>query len=189
MPRKWFKKRLPDKDKLKGSFVHRIFGERLLDGNLWYINRRSLAGGVALGVFLAFTPTIPFHMVLAALGAIYFRVNLPVAAVTCWINNPLTVLFIYSAAFKTGKFIGSRTGMNAFLQSSQGKVETFFVGAGYVWLGSLILGAVAALLAYGLVRGLWRLIAVIQWKNRNKGNSTDISGKDRKDFDGSSNVN
>ena len=52
----------------------------------------SIAAGVALGVFIAFTPTVGLQMLIAALLATAFRVNVLAAVVPVWITNPLTVM-------------------------------------------------------------------------------------------------
>ena len=64
---------------LQGHWLHRLFGKYITASDLWHLNRRSFTGGLALGLFIAFTPTIPFQIFLVALGAMYFRVHLPTA--------------------------------------------------------------------------------------------------------------
>jgi len=52
-------------------------------------NRRTVAGGVAVGVF--FGLLIPVGQILgAAVAAICFKVNLPVAAMSTLVTNPFT---------------------------------------------------------------------------------------------------
>ena len=53
------------------------FGRHLHSPDLWHFGRRSVAGGVGLGLFLCFIP-IPIQMMLAIPCAIVLRVNLPV---------------------------------------------------------------------------------------------------------------
>ncbi|MFW6343056.1 MAG: DUF2062 domain-containing protein, partial [Halothiobacillaceae bacterium] len=79
----------------------RVFGSRLQDGNLWHLNRRSVSGGVAVGLFSAFVP-IPFQMVLAAGLAILLRVNLPLSVVLVWITNPITIVPLLWVANRIG---------------------------------------------------------------------------------------
>jgi len=166
LPRRWLKKRLPKKDFPKNTFAHSIFGEKLFHRELWHISRRSLAGGLALGLFLAFTPTVPFHMVLAAVGAIFLRVNLPVAVLSCWINNPFSMFFIYTSALKLGEMLLGDFSMFLPVQGLDGKWDSFFRNASYLWTGSLILGILAALTGYLTVSLMWRYMIVRKWKER-----------------------
>lgn len=66
---------------------------------------RKLAWGMALGVFVGFTPTIPFHLISVLALAPLFRVSVITAVLGIQIGNPLTLPFIYVAAFKVGHFL------------------------------------------------------------------------------------
>ena len=67
---------------------------------------RTLARGVALGVFVGITPTIPLHTVQIIVLSPLFRAN-PVAAVVASlvISNPLTIPVEYYVAWKAGTMI------------------------------------------------------------------------------------
>ena len=63
-----------------------------------------MAGGAALGVFLAFIP-VPIQMLIAAPLAFLFQVNLPVALAATWVSNPLTLAPILLLAYKVGSLL------------------------------------------------------------------------------------
>ncbi len=64
---------------------------------------REIAAGMALGVFVSFTPTIPFHTLLAILLALIFRASKSAAALGVWIGNPVfTVPFYYYISYRLG---------------------------------------------------------------------------------------
>lgn len=160
MPRRLIKKHLPDPDHIRNSKPVRLFGKRLHDPNLWHINRRSVSGAFALGLFAAFVP-IPFQMALAAGFAILFRVNLPISVALVWISNPLTMgpLFIFCYHIGTG-FIGGREQPLEFQLS----IEWLTSEMGAIWqpfvLGCFIVGTAAAILGYIGVRIVWRILIV-----------------------------
>jgi len=104
MPRKFLKRLLPDHNKMSEHPHLQHFGERLREPKLWHLNRRSVSGAVALGLFIAFMP-IPGQMILAVLLAIYFRVNLPISALAVWITNPVTIAPLFFFAYKVGSWI------------------------------------------------------------------------------------
>jgi uncharacterized protein (DUF2062 family) len=66
---------------------------------------RYIALGMAIGVFIGITPTIPFHTVIAVALAFILKASKPAAAVGVWIANPVTVPFFYYGSFKAGTFL------------------------------------------------------------------------------------
>lgn len=65
---------------------------------------RKLAWGMTLGIFIGITPTIPFHFIAALALAPLLRVSPVTAVLGIQICNPLTIPFLYLAAFKVGVF-------------------------------------------------------------------------------------
>jgi uncharacterized protein (DUF2062 family) len=61
--------------------------------------------GVAIGVFIAITPTIPFHTVLAVALAALLRGSKLAAALGVWVSNPLTIPFFYYGSYRVGRFV------------------------------------------------------------------------------------
>ena len=76
------------------DYINRI---KELNGDPHYI-----AFGMAIGVFVAVTPTIPFHTVLAIALAILLNASKPAAILGAWVSNPFTVVLFYVACYKTG---------------------------------------------------------------------------------------
>lgn len=64
---------------------------------------QKIALGMAIGVFIAFTPTIPFHMILALMLAHLFGVSRVAALMGVWVSNPITVPPMYFLSFVLGK--------------------------------------------------------------------------------------
>ncbi len=65
----------------------------------------KLAWGMALGVFIGITPTIPFHTVMVLTLAPLLGISPVAALLGAQIMNPLTIPIIYLAAFKVGHFL------------------------------------------------------------------------------------
>jgi uncharacterized protein (DUF2062 family) len=65
----------------------------------------SIAGGMALGIFVGLTPMFGFQMILAAFLGALFRVNIVAAVAGVWITNPLTAVPIYYAEYQLGALI------------------------------------------------------------------------------------
>lgn len=65
---------------------------------------RKLAWGMALGIFIGITPTVPFHFVTILFLAPMLRVSPVTAFLGIQICNPLTLAPFYLAAYKVGHF-------------------------------------------------------------------------------------
>ena len=66
---------------------------------------RKVAWGMALGVFVGVTPTIPFHAVTVLTVAPLLGISPVAAFLGIQICNPLTIPFLYVTAFKVGNFL------------------------------------------------------------------------------------
>ena len=108
MPRKFFRKVMPNVDKVREMKALSMFGDTLFHPALWHLNRRSAAGGVAVGLFCGLIPG-PLQMLGSAIVCVFFRVNLPLALVTTLYTNPLTIVPLYLIAYEIGGFtLGAR---------------------------------------------------------------------------------
>ncbi len=104
MPRKFLRKHMPDADAIRSHRLIALFGRRLQHPNLWHLNRRSVSGAVAIGLFAGLVPG-PLQM-LCALGlALPLRRNLPVALLVTLYTNPLTIVPLYLVAYEYGRLI------------------------------------------------------------------------------------
>jgi hypothetical protein len=109
MPKKFIKRYLPDHHTIKQNKAINMFGDLLHDANLWHLNRRSARGAFAIGLFNAFVP-VPFQMWLSAVGAIIFKVNLPLSVGLVWISNPLTMPPLFYGCYLVGEWLMGDTG-------------------------------------------------------------------------------
>jgi len=66
---------------------------------------RKLAWGMALGVFIGITPTIPFHTVMALTLAPLLRASVVAAVIGIQVGNPLTAVPIYLLSYKVGQYV------------------------------------------------------------------------------------
>lgn len=184
MPKKYFRKYLPSHDTVKNSRFVRFFGPVLHHHNLWHLHRRSVAGGVAIGAFTGLFPA-PFQMLSAAIFAIFFRVNLPVAMAATWYTNPFTVVPIYYFAFRIGEFVTGESGdIPTFHFDGDTDSWIEFFPAAWAWiselgmpvvLGTLILATVLAVLSYMVVRLLWRFYVITSWRRRKRHRQTHLN--------------
>lgn len=140
----------------------------------------TLARGVAIGIFVGVTPTLPLHTVLALLFSYLLGGN-PIAALiaAATISNPFTLVPQYYLCWKVGNWflpghlswhkiqmvmavIHSDLGFSESLRSL-GRLSAEAITV--LLLGGLVLALPAALIAYPLSR---RLFATIRKKRRQK---------------------
>lgn len=168
MPKKLIKRYMPDHHKIREHKHLRFFGTLLHDPNLWHLNRRSASGAFAVGLFMAFVP-VPFQMLLAAAGAILFRVNLPLSVALVWITNPLTMPPMFYFTYRLGVWLLGNPPRSEGFQFEL-SYEWLANELGAIWepflLGCFVAGVVSALLGYLTIRGLWRLHLVKHYKAR-----------------------
>jgi uncharacterized protein (DUF2062 family) len=72
--------------------------------SLWHINRRSVAGAVAIGMFCGMIPG-PFQMLGALLLAVPLRKNVPLALGVTFYTNPFTIVPLYVIAYEYGRLL------------------------------------------------------------------------------------
>ena len=178
MARKFFRKVMPSVDKVREVKALSVFGDALFHPALWHLNRRSAAGGVAVGMFCGLIPG-PLQMLGAAVVCLVIRVNLPVAIVTTLYTNPFTIVPLYLLAYQIGSFtLGAGRGAPAApppdwdwsaLVASANAIGEWMLGLGApLALGVFMLASILAALGYFLVRIAWTIHLRHAWRARRR---------------------
>ncbi len=167
MPRRMIQRYMPDHERIRNHKSLGCFGGLLHKPALWHLNRHSVATAFAVGLFFAFVP-VPFQMVLAAGGAIYFNGNLPISVAMVWLTNPLTMPPIFYVAYLIGAWLmGHVPGEFNFNEISWEWIQH---GLMNMWqpflLGCLVLGVVSAILGYFTSQIMWRFMVLRRWRRR-----------------------
>lgn len=174
MPRKHFRKYLPSHASIRAHPHWGRLGALLDHPNLWHLNRRSVAGGVAVGMFAGLIPG-PVQMLSAALLAIPLRVNLPVAMATTWYTNPLTIGPLYVIAYAIGSvFVDGGATLSSAppldlsnLWECAKAFAHWTLGLGKpLGVGLVILALLLAVAGWFAVWYGWRWYVVAAWRRR-----------------------
>lgn len=164
MSKKRFK--FPQQDDIKNHRALRWIRHHLEDPNLWHCTRKSISHGVLVGIFMSFMP-MPFQMVVAVILGLFLRANLILAAVLCWISNPITMPPMLYACYKLGQWV---LGLQANNFPESFSITHIFDSIAAIWqplvLGCVVAGAFFAIIGYLLSLILWPLIAK-RLENRN----------------------
>ena len=146
----------------------RHLGVLLHDENLWHLNRRSVSGGVAAGLFWAMIP-MPVQMVASAFSAVVFRINLPISVALVWLTNPLTIPPVFYMNYLVGTWL---LGTPADAAEFQLSVEWIANEIGAIWkplyLGSLVLAVLLAVCGYAAMRLYWRWHVMRRFRRRGR---------------------
>ena len=182
MPKKRLQSMLPTPEKIMESRSLKWFAPHSVDARLWHFNRHSLNKAVYIGVLSAFFP-LPGQMLLALIGALMWRANVPMALGLTWITNPLTTLPIFYAGYYVGaKLLGEpmislrligrmiadfslwllSNGANPFVTYQ----DSFSLSA--FCLGLTLLAIVTSLVCGLAFRIIWRYKTVSTWQKRQK---------------------
>jgi uncharacterized protein len=176
MARKLFRKVMPSVDKVREFRALGVFGDALFHPALWHLNRRSAAGGVAVGLFCGLIPG-PLQMLGAAIVCLVARVNLPLAIVTTVYTNPFTIVPLYLLAYKIGSFtLGAGAGKPEIpppewdwtaLGASFNAMGEWMLGLGApLAVGVLLLACILATIGYFVVRVGWTIHLRRAWQRR-----------------------
>jgi uncharacterized protein (DUF2062 family) len=178
MRRSRFFRYIPTSQTIRSNRFLKPFAPYLDRHFLWQFNRRGVAGGLAVGLFVGIL--VPFAQILfGAIGAILLRVNLPVAASATFITNPFTVPPLYYAAYRLGNLVLDNGGdeplqLAGKVAREQGEVGHWFANlidwlhsvGPQLMIGLALIACVSALLGYVLVSVAWQLQARYRWHKR-----------------------
>ena len=179
MSSNWLRDRLPDSHALRRKLHLQLGGSEkhpdalrswarntFAQPMVWHLNRRSVAGGVAVGLFVSWIP-IPLQMLLAAVIAAVLRVHVPVSVVMVWFTNPLTFAPLLYAAWRSGSMI---LGKPVLAEPLTFSTSSILVSAGHAWpmllTGMLFCASVSAVLGFCITLLVWRIHAIRRWNTR-----------------------
>lgn len=166
MPKKLIKKWMPSPEKLRANRSLRFLGDVLHDPNLWHINRKSVSKAFLNGLFFAFIP-MPAQMLFAGIASMWLRSNLPISVALVWISNPLTMPPMFYFNYVVGAWI---LGLHPEPFAFQPTMDWFILKLETIgeplYLGSLVVAIVAAVVGYFTVDILWRRSTAQTWRAR-----------------------
>jgi uncharacterized protein len=134
-----------------------------------------LALGAAIGVFVAFTPTLGVQTVIVIFLAWLLRANKAVGIPIVWITNPATAVPIYYPCYRIGRFLLQRPGIPmqwwkelAYPPEGWGAALMFYWGkfleiAWPLWVGSILVGLVMGWITYRVVYGMVSAYRMRRW--------------------------
>src|SRR4051794_20664972 len=170
----WIKRHIPTRETIHQHRLLRPFAPHLTHSSLWRMTRRSVPRGVALGLFVAVIIPV-MHTAIAAILAIPVRANVAVAAVFTLVVNPLTIPFLYLAAYRIGSWELHHDGTlvnpaDAERFSSELSRLLFWVhqASGSIAIGVLTIAIGSAVVGYFGSALVWRFWTHSRWRQRRR---------------------
>jgi uncharacterized protein (DUF2062 family) len=179
----WLLRHLPSAESIRQSRLLQPLAHYLDHHALWQFNRRSVAGGLAIGLF--FSVALPaMQMPVAAMIAILFKVNIPVAALATLLSNPFTTPLILYMAYQVGSMLTGQStaaAADAAYAHLMAAHDVSIAGAmswladAYAWMqaAGLPLAIGLAIISLGLMLVgyfgaslTWRLRTQLRWRTR-----------------------
>lgn len=169
----WARRNMPTRESFERISWLRPVAHRVLLPQLWRFHRRSVPRGVALGVLVGVI--VPFgQIVFAALLALPARANVPVAALTTFITNPITTPPIWIAAYWVGSWmmkVDAMTDASPLETHVQTRLQTWLqwilVDAGPATaVGLVVIAVVGAAVGYLMASFGWRWWTAHKWRHR-----------------------
>lgn len=172
--RRTLRKYLPDHETIRKNPWLRPFESSLLHPRLWHLNRHSAAGAVAAGLFCGLIPG-PLQMLGAAICALIFRVNLPLAMFVTLYTNPFTIVPLYVGAYQIGRVAVGES--NGFLMPpsfnpanvvawTEAMQQWMLAVAKPLGIGLVLLASGLAVAGYFATRAAWRAWLIAAWRRR-----------------------
>jgi uncharacterized protein (TIGR03546 family) len=131
---------------------------------------RKIAMGMAIGVFIGVTPTIPFHTILILFLTLFFRQNLTAAMLGAWIMNPVTIPVFYFAEYELGKLVLGLQHLDIALHAYS--VDELLEAGWHIFyplqIGGVILAPVFALPAYFITH---KYVLAVRKRNERDGDT------------------
>ena len=126
-----------------------------------------VAMGMAIGVFVAATPSMPFQTAIAVALAFILRSSKAAAAIAVWLSNPITFPVFYLASYKVGTLL---FGISASYDAGGKPVDILKLGADITvaaLTGGIIIGLCLAVTAYLITRKIYTKIRSREKLNHN----------------------
>jgi uncharacterized protein (DUF2062 family) len=165
----WSQTNLPTRDTFERIAWLRPIAHRILLPELWHFNRRSVPRGVALGILVGVLVPVA-QTIFAALLALPVRANVPVAAATTLVTNPITTPPIWLFAYWIGRKLLRMEGVQAGAlvdEKTMGWLHWLLVEVGPATaLGLVVVAVLAAAIGYLLAAWGWRGWVVHKWRQR-----------------------
>ena len=145
------------RSRLRGSRLHRWFGDAIISKSLWSATRGSLARAWLVGFPITIVPFLPGQTVFAAVAALLVRGNLLLAIAIQFISTPITAPVHLPVCYFVGEVVQGASPSRVWHHAwNHPKALVTGHAAKSLYLGAAIVGMVGGVLGYAIILGTWR---------------------------------
>jgi uncharacterized protein (DUF2062 family) len=154
---RWLHRRRLSRTRMRGTFLHSLLGDRLLDRALWKPTRDSLARGWLIGFPITIVPFLPVQSVIACVVALFFRGNLLLCIALQFLSTPLTAPVHLPACYFVGEVVRGRRPSTVWHEVTNTPAAILSGDSiTSLYLGAVIIGLIGGPAGYALIRAIWK---------------------------------
>lgn len=155
---RWMHRQRLSRSRLRGSRLHRWFGDGLINKSLWQPTRGSLARAWLVGFPITVVPFLPGQSILAVIAALMVRGNLLLCIALQFLSTPLTAPVQLSTCYFVGEVARGASPKAVWheAKSAPKKVLLSAHAAASLYLGAAIVGIVGGVVGYAIILGTWK---------------------------------
>ncbi len=168
---RWLAHHMPTREAIERNRVLRPVAHIVLEPALWRPTRRSVPRGIALGICTGILVP-PLHFPASALLAFPFKANIPSAAATALVINPVTAPAFWLLGYRLGHWLlGTKVHVAAETGAARVVPEgwmhwLFHVVGPATLLGTTLVALAMMTLGYALSALAWRWWIQRKWEAR-----------------------
>ncbi|MGK7297198.1 MAG: DUF2062 domain-containing protein [Candidatus Wenzhouxiangella sp. M2_3B_020] len=128
-------------------------------GGCLHVDEFALARGIAVGLFVGFTPTVGIQTFMMLAGSLAFRANFVAAFIVSNVSNPFTMAPLYYGFNQLGEWLLTQLPVDpgATVETIGDEIAHETVA---MVLGSLVIAIPAAAIGYFVFLWLWRKLGL-----------------------------
>jgi len=151
------------KELLKLKKLQDLISKHNISNEYIAVNRTTVTKALFIGLFIALLP-MPLQMLVVILMMKFFKFNVPLAILLCWITNPVTMPFIYYIEYMIGCYVLNTDSLTIHMS-----LEWFNNNFAHIflqlYLGAFLLATSVSSIVYFSVNYLWIHLV---YKNKKK---------------------
>jgi uncharacterized protein len=143
---------------MRGTRMHRWFGDGILSKHLWQPTRDSLARSWLVGFPITIVPFLPAQTVFACIAALMVRGNLLLCIALQFLSTPLTFPVHIPACYFVGEVVRGSSPKEVWHKAwaDPKKILLTAHAVTSLYLGAAIIGMVGGVVGYAVIQQTWR---------------------------------
>lgn len=145
------------RSRMKGTFLHRRLGDRILQKGLWSPTRESLARAWLVGWPITVVPFLPGQTLFAVVAALLVRGNLLLCIALQFLSNPFTATVHLPACYFVGEVVRGAdiTEVWSKAWNNPGNLVSGHAAVS-LYIGGFVIGLLGGAIGYAAILGLWK---------------------------------